>query len=434
MPDDLDALEARLLAVPEALASWRRALSEGVRQSVVPARRQALVVAGQLDAIGSGWFSELASRRFPTQERLGDPAAAADEAYIACADWLRHEYSSSCREDDAVGEDTYRRHARAWLGGDVDLRQTYEWGWEELRSLTARMQQATRDLGAADLAEARQLLQTDPRYRIVGSDNLLAHLRQVTEDAISALDGIQFDIDPRIRTCEVRLAPEGSAAAPYYIAPSEDLTRPGSTWYPTQGKQDFPAWWLLSVWYHESVPGHHLQVATVLLESERLSRFQRQYGWTSGYGEGWALYAERLMDELGHFDDPGVRMGFLSTQAFRAARVVIDIGLHLGLRVPATAGVVPAGHRWTPDLARQILVDTALLDPDFARSEVDRYLGLPGQAISYKVGERMWLEEREAARRRVGPDFDQKRWHMYALRAGHMGMAPFRQAMARFHG
>jgi uncharacterized protein (DUF885 family) len=286
-------------------------------------------------------------------------------------------------------------------------------------------------LPGATLAEVKDHLDREDRFHIEGTDGLLDFLTALTEEATRAMDGTWFDIDPRIRTCQVRLAAEGSAAAPYYVPVSEDLSRPGSTWYPTRGRTRFPRWWLVSVWYHEGVPGHHLQVATAAVAKDRLTRFQRTFGWTSGYGEGWALYAERLMDELGFLDDPAVEMGYLSAQAMRAVRVVLDIGLHLGLTVPPGRGAL-SGRAFDADSARAFLGERALLADDFAASEIDRYLGLPGQAISYKVGERVWLAGRDAARARLGDAFDLKAWHMHALRLGPMGLDPLRDELAAY--
>jgi uncharacterized protein (DUF885 family) len=234
-------------------------------------------------------------------------------------------------------------------------------------------QVADRPVPGGTVAAAKDHLDDDDRWAITGTDALLAYLEDLTARTTEALGAEQFDIDPRIRRCEVRLAAEGSAAAPYYMPPSEDLSRPGSTWYATMGRDRFPRWWLVSVWYHEGVPGHHLQVATALLERERLSRFQRTVGWTSGYGEGWALYAERLMDELGGFADEGEEMGFLSAQAMRATRVVVDIGLHLGLTVPAGADLEVGGRVLDAAVAVDLLRRRALAREDFAVSEVDRY-------------------------------------------------------------
>ena len=442
-PAEREAALARLQAVPAALESWREALAEGRARGLLAARRQALATAAQCEAFagatpGAGWFSGWAARaagEVPSGQAaaFADAAGRAEAAYAATARWLCEDYAPSATETDAVGEERYARLARAWNGADLDLRETYAWGWEELARITARMERvADRLVPGGTVAAAKDHLDDDDRWAITGTDALLAYLEDLTARTTEALGAEQFDIDPRIRRCEVRLAAEGSAAAPYYMPPSEDLSRPGSTWYATMGRDRFPRWWLVSVWYHEGVPGHHLQVATALLERERLSRFQRTVGWTSGYGEGWALYAERLMDELGGFADEGEEMGFLSAQAMRATRVVVDIGLHLGLTVPAGADLEVGGRVLDAAVAVDLLRRRALLEEDFAVSEVDRYCGLPGQAISYKVGERFWLEARAGAQARHGSAFDLRDWHGRALRLGPMGLDPFAAEMARY--
>jgi uncharacterized protein (DUF885 family) len=255
----------------------------------------------------------------------------------------------------------------------------------------------------------------------------LRRLISFTEGAVKKLDGVHFDIDPRIRFCDARLAPEGSAAAPYYIPPSEDLSRPGTTWFPTLGETTFSWWAHASTWYHEGVPGHHLQCATSIIEADRQSRFHRLEAWTSGYGEGWALYAERLSEELGFFEDLGDELGFLACQALRAARVMVDIGMHLQLAAPSDLGELGglgdcSGRVWTPEMAVAVLDEWAIQPHEMSVSEVERYLGLPAQAISYKVGERVWLRAREEARERLGDNFSLKRFHAYALALGPMGL------------
>jgi uncharacterized protein (DUF885 family) len=145
--------------------------------------------------------------------------------------------------------------------------------------------------------------------------------------------------------------------------------------------------------------------------------------FVSGHGEGWALYAERLADELGWFGEPGTRLGMLSGSALRAARVVIDIGFHLDLPLPD-------GSRWTFERACEVLRDRGRAEPHRVRPEVIRYLGWPGQAISYKLGERGWLAAREQAMRRAGPGgFDLKRWHTAALSLGPMGLSGLTEAL-----
>ena len=209
--------------------------------------------------------------------------------------------------------------------------------------------------------------------------------------------------------------PTGGPLGAWYVGPSEDWSRAGSIWYAPGSRQSLPYWQEVSTAYHEGFPGHHLQVCYALAEQERLSRFHRMYVWYSGAGEGWALYAERLMDELGYFEKPEYRLGLLSSQLFRATRVVVDIGCHLGLPIPDDAPL-HAGEDWSYERAVDYMEQIGLQARDVAESEVKRYLGWPAQAISYKVGEREILAMREAAR--SAPGFDLKEFHTRMLRAG----------------
>ena len=178
-------------------------------------------------------------------------------------------------------------------------------------------------------------------------------------------------------------------------------------------------------------PGTILQVAQVRYLAEELTRFQRLLAWSAGHGEGWALYAERLMGELGYLDNPDYELGMLRAQAMRAVRVIVDIGMHLELPIPDDESYHP-GEQWTPELALPFVIERAMFAEQFMRSEVDRYLGLPGQAIAYKVGERVWLECRADAKARRGASCDLKDWHRYALNLGSMGLDQFRTEMARY--
>ncbi len=442
--EDWSDIASRLAALPDALASVRSSYRAGIDAGVLPARRQVLgvahtlaVTAGRLaegDEPPASWFAGLVAGYAGSDEglraRLTSGARAATAAYGELEDWLRHTYAPAATETDAVGEERYRVLARVYTGADLDLHETYAWGWEELGRLHERMTRCAAQLyGGTTPARAAALLNEDPQHTIEGAEATREWLQRITDETIASFDGRYFDIPEPLRRCEAMIAPPGGAAAPFYTPPSEDFSRPGRTWLPAAGQTRFRAWWLLSVWYHEAVPGHHLQIGYAVAQRDRLSRFQR-LETVSGHAEGWALYAERLMDELGYFDTPAVELGYLSAQAMRAVRVILDIGLHLELPVPAGAdpalldgvdGLAP-GSRWTPELARAFLSTRGLLPEDFAASEVDRYLGLPGQAISYKVGERVWLQVRERARQAAGDGFDLKTWHMKALALGSVGL------------
>ena len=423
-------ITARLLAMGSALDSWKSTIEDMQALGKGTARRQVLGVAQQLTVYGSGGYADMA-RSIDSENKYPDLHLAAQEAQVAClsmAAWMKEVHAPRSLDVDAVGAQRYEPWARFFTGADLNLRSTYEWGIEDLNQINARMYKVAEKLGLAgkSLKEVAEYCEAAELHSIQGEEVLLAKLIEFTEQVIARLDGVYFDIDPRIKFCDARIAPEGSAAAPYYMPPSEDLVRPGTTWYPTLGHTRFNFWHIASTWYHEAVPGHHLQCATATIEKDRLTRFQRTAAWISGYGEGWALYAERFMDELGAFEDPAFELGYLSGQALRAARIIVDIGMHCGYEDFE-------GKVWDADSAFNLLVERALLAPDFAKSEVDRYLGWPGQAISYKVGERVWLRVREDAKARLGDNFDIKAWHNYALKVGPMGLDPFEREMATFN-
>ena len=430
-PEAIANVTSRLNAIGVALDSWKSTLEDMNSLGKGTSRRQVLGVANQLEVHGSGGYADMA-RAMDSEGKYPELHLAAQSAEAAClsmSGWMKDVHAPRSLDVDGVGEERYAPWARYFTGADLDLRATYDWAVDDLNQINARMYKAAEKLGlngkslkeVADYCEAAEL------HRIDGEENLLAKLKEFTQQAVEKLDGVYFDIDPRIKFCDAAIAPEGSAAAPYYMPPSEDLVRPGTTWYPTLGHTRFNFWRLASIWYHEAVPGHHLQVATATIEKNRLTRFQRTDAWISGYGEGWALYAERFMDELGAFDDPAYELGFLSAQSMRAARIIVDIGMHCGYEDFD-------GQVWNADSAYNLMVDRAMLAPDFARSEIDRYLGWPGQAISYKVGERVWVRAREDAKKRLGDKFDIKAWHNFALKIGPMGLDPFEREMASFQG
>lgn len=442
--EEREVVATRLKAVRPAMAGWRRQLIELADTELLPSRRHIVGIADQAATYSEGSFRryvEAVAPELGAEDRMVRAARDADAACGELSEWMRHDLAPRANEMDFCGEDRYLVWAKDYMGAALDLSELYDWGWEDLRRINERMWEIAKSLvpGAITLTEVVDFLDHDPARFIDGTDELLARLRSFTDAAVDRLDGVHFDIDPRVRFCDVRLAPEGGAAAPYYFPPSEDLSRPGTTWYPTLGATTFSWWESASTWYHEGVPGHHLQCGAAIVAADRQSRFQRLAGWTSGYGEGWALYAERLCEELGFFEDPGEELGYLAGQALRAARVVVDIGMHLQKRAPKDLGELGrlgdcSGRVWTPEMAVTLLVERALQSPAMAASEVERYLGIPAQAISYKVGERVWLRAREETRQRLGEDFSLKRFHSFALDLGPMGLDPLEAELRNWSG
>ena len=433
--DDWAVATERMTRVPDSLASIEESLRAGIDQGVVAARRQAIACAEQAATWGGEsevepFFRALASRR-PDDTKLAAAAELATSGYARLAAYLRDEYAPNADPRDPVGRDRYTLFARDFTGIDLDLEETYAWGWEELHRIEDAMRRVgERILPGASIDEVIRHLDDDPTRAIEGVEAFRQWNQDLIDQTISDLADTHFEIAEPLRRCDAMIAPPGGAAAMYYTAPSEDFSRPGRTWYPTMGETRFPLWKEVSTCYHEAVPGHHLQVAQVVYLADKLSRFQRLFGFVSGHGEGWALYAERLMGELGYLEDPAFEMGMLAAQAMRAVRVVVDIGMHLEL--PIIAGEAHAGETWTAELALPFVVGRSRFPEVFMRSEVDRYLGWPGQAISYKVGERVWLESRSDAQRRKGAGFDLKAFHTYALDLGSMGLGQLRDELARF--
>jgi len=428
---DFDNIAKRLLAVDKAHLSWVSTIDTLAKKGKTVAQRQIDGIAKQLESYADGGYAAMAKSFDPDGKypAIHEAAKAAARSSAETATYLRGTYMALATPNDAVGAERYAAWARYYTGADLDLRATYEWGLADLAQITERMWRVAAKIkpDAKTLREVADYLDNAPEYKIHGKDAIIKKLLDFTQAAVTQLDGTHFDIDERMKFCDARIAPEGSASAPYYMSPSEDMSRPGTTWLPLLGKDEVSWWHLASTWYHEAVPGHHLQVATSVLERDRLSRFQRFGAWISGYGEGWALYAERFMDDLGAFDEPGIEMGFLSAQALRATRIVIDIGMHLGY-------TDENGRVWDAVSGREALMNKALLDEHHAMSETDRYLGWPGQAISYKVGEREWIAARENAKKRLGSEFSLKKFHAHALKIGPMGLDTFGEELALWDG
>jgi uncharacterized protein (DUF885 family) len=436
-PEAWEKIAARLGNVGGSLAGYRQSLQDGLDHGRPAARRQALAVAEQCatwagDGTNGGWFGTFVVQYGDgaLRGRLDGAARDAAAAYNDLAIWLREDYAPRATETDASGDERYRVWSEYLLGTDLDVDEAYAWGWEELARLEAEKDiECERILPGGEFEAVRDLLINDPKRCIAGVDAYREWLQYLTDEAISGLQGKEFDIPPSIARCEVRIPPEGSAAAAYYTPPSEDLQRPGRTWFPTVGRTQFPTWDDVSTVYHEAVPGHHLQGATIRLVP--LTRAHK-LGFNSAHGEGWALYAERLMDELGWFRTPETRLGFLCAHAFRAARVVVDIGLHTGRRIPE--GWPNSGEQWTYDGAIDFIVRAGGMDRDKAESEVLRYLSWPSQATAYKLGERTWLAGREAAKAAATAErqaFDRKAWHAHALALGPLGLRRLGTELAR---
>ncbi|MGQ7351678.1 DUF885 domain-containing protein [Quadrisphaera oryzae] len=438
--DQWAAIASRLGRTDQRLAQYRASLAAGIAAGRPPARRQVEAVLGQVDGFvaDDGAFARLAASARPDGAEpsaalsadLAAGAGTARDAYRELARHLREDVLPVARETDAVGREEYALLSRHHVGATLDLDEAYAWGLEEVARLEAEMSATAQRISpGASTREAIALLEADPSRQVVGKDALQAWMQQLSDSAVEALAGTHFDIPEPVRRLECRIAPSSSGVI-YYTPPTEDFSRPGRMWWSVPpGVERFGTWRERTTVFHEGVPGHHLQIGQTMYRSATLNRWRRMMCFTSGHAEGWALYAERLMSDLGWLDDPADHLGMLDGSLFRAARVVVDIGLHCGLEAPAELG----GGTWDAEKVWTFLSGHTFQAEEFLRFEHLRYLGWPGQAPAYKLGERVWLQLRSEAQQRAaasGGEFDLKAWHRRALDVGSVPLDVLRHALA----
>lgn len=429
---DWDAIAARLETIDGAYAGYVERLAEGVDKGLVVARRQAESVADQAEHLagdGSSYDLLLEKAKSTGHDSKGLQGAveqAKGEAHDFAA-WLRGEYVPQAAEEDAVGEERYSIAADQLVGMHVDPIEAYSWGWDEFHRLLGEMSETgDRIVPGGRFEEVKEYLENDTENMAHSTDELVAFVSDLLEGAIDDLAGTHFAVPEVIRPLTVQIAPPGGPLGVYYRPPSEDFSRAGGVWYAIGDQTEFPLYQHVSTAYHEGFPGHHLQIATARYQKDTLSRAHRLLSWYPGYGEGWAMYAEVLMGELGYLDDPRYYFGMLAKQMYRAARIVVDIGLHLDKPIPDSSPI-GAGEPWSFDTAVEFMRVYGFRTQPQAEAEVLRYLGWPGQAIAYKLGEREFLSIREEARNRLGADFDLKKFHATVLDHGTMRLDLLRE-------
>ncbi|BDV30545.1 DUF885 domain-containing protein [Microbacterium terricola] len=434
--DDWSVVAKRLKSLPDAIEGYIDTLREGISAGVVPARRQVSEVVTQIAryTVDNGFFATFAGEAAPAEgslpaslaRELADSSGAARVAYDELARFLADELAPAATEKDAVGRELYALQSRRFLGATIDLDETYEWGIEELARMVAEQESIADEIKAgASVEEAVAFLEEDASRKLVGTEALQRWMQETSDRAVEELGRTHFDIADPIRKLECMIAPTKEGGI-YYTGPTDDFSRPGRMWWSVpEGVDTFDTWRELTTVYHEGVPGHHLQIAQAVYNRAQLNSWRRLLGGTSGHAEGWALYAERLMEQLGYLDDPADRLGMLDGQRMRAARVVLDIGVHL--EKPRLDGT----GTWDHDYALDFMRRNVNMPDEFVQFEVNRYLGWPGQAPSYKVGQRIWEQLRDDVKDAKGADFDIKAFHKRALDVGGVGLDTLRAALAR---
>lgn len=314
------------------------------------------------------------------------------------------------------GATFYQVALRAGTTTGMSAEEVHQLGLEQAKDLTARMDTLLRQQGhtGGTVSERAQALAKDPKYLYANTD---AGKQQVLDYCNGLIKALQPHLPKYFRLLpkapvEIRRVPdyiEAGAPGGYYNIPALDGSRPGAFYINLRDTAEWSRWKLPTLVYHESEPGHHFQLALVL-EMPKLPLIRKAGGGFSANTEGWALYAENLVDEMGMYDaDPLGRFGMLQSELFRAARCVVDTGLH--------------AKGWSREQAIDYMVDTTGDNRTSMTTEVERYCTWPGQATSYKVGQTRWLKLRAEARQRLGAKFDIRDFHDVGLSAAPMPLS-----------
>ena len=422
-PARLEAFLARIHAYPAFLAAHGQTLRDGIASGLTAPRivtertiaqvERMLAVPIESAIVPSMATVDSDADRERIRDAVRDVVYPADAAFLAI---LRDEYLSASREEPGLwsapdGEALYRTAIRSWTTLDLDPEAVHRIGLDEIDSIDAERRTIARAAGFGDDTNAyRASLEADPANTPASKDELVARAMEDIERAL-ALAPRWFGTLPRAG-CEVRPVEEfkeKDAPFAYYYPPSTDGSRPGI--YYANG-YDLPSrkyTKLGTTTYHEAVPGHHFQI-TLEMENPHLNTFRRLGARmvAGAYIEGWGLYSERLADEMGLFRSEGERFGMLDAQAWRAARLVVDTGLH--------------ALRWPRQRSIDFLRQTGLSETD-AVIETDRYICWPGQALTYKIGQREIERLRAELEARDGSAFDIRAFHDAVLGHGSLPLA-----------
>lgn len=423
-PRDYENYLARLEAFPAWLDQHVERMREGARRGVTIPRATLLGIETTIEPLAAGPPEEHAvfepftrlPATFPAATREALRARARDAvatrvipAYARFLAFMSGEYVPACRTSLAAtalpdGEAWYRFLVGSFTTLDLDPREIHELGLKEMARLRAEMEAAMRDAGfAGSFAAFLDFLRTDPRFYATSPEELLREASWIAKRADAALPRL-FGRLPRqpygVMAVPEALAPKYTSGR--YAGSPRESTEPGWYWVNTHALDKRPLYNLEALTLHEAVPGHHLQGA-LAEEADEVRPFRR-FDYISAFGEGWGLYAEYLGNEVGFYRDPYSRFGYLGYQAWRAARLVVDTGLH--------------AFGWSRQQAIDYLAANTSLPLVEATSEVDRYISWPGQALSYYVGYLKIRQLRERAETALGEAFDRRAFHDELLRHG----------------
>ena len=422
-PADFAAYFKRLEAFPGLLTACETNTRQGIAAGQVPPRMLMEQVLQQCQTMasytveGSPFYRPLIGRK----ESFGADYDALDAelrrlietaiqpAYQRLADFLESEYLPACREEPGIsalpdGAARYAYAVKSHTTLPLTPDQIFAIGMEEVAAIKAQMEGIkTRTGFNGTMDDFLQYLRTDPQFYYKDKDPMMADYRTILSKMDAALPSL-FGRLPQAPYDLKEIEEYRAASAPqaYYYSAPEDGSRPGYFYVNTTRLEARPKYTMTALALHEAVPGHHLQIA-IAQELEGLPWFRRNISSTA-FVEGWGLYAESLGFEAGLYDDPYQHFGALAFSMWRACRLVVDVGLH---------------HKgWSREQAVAFMMENTANSEADVRSEVDRYIAWPGQALAYKIGERKIMELRRRAEAEMGNRFDLKAFHDRLLEQG----------------
>lgn len=384
-----------LSKVPEALDRYRESLEEGVATGRGPARTQIIAAAQQSAKLSqrSGFFHDIATnfaKDEPARSLALESVRNAEAAYGEFSDFLRAELAPRASDIESCGRDEHELRIDHFVGAQVDVEDSYLWALDQLGEVSDEMNRVARAIQpGTTLPELLDDLRADRLQRLSTLGEAQDWVAEVLSRVTSGLLGREFDDRLRTATLEVALAPV-SGTGIYYLAPRAGESTGRLVWPPEEdGQLDVVKWRDLTTVVHEGVPGHHLQMGMTTASGAHRNVWRAKAPGSAGNSEGWAVYAESLVDTAGVFPTPAYRLGYLNSQRLRLVRLVLDVGIHSGLGHPN-------GGAWSRQRASQFLREHVTLPDRLLAHELDRYFGWPGQASAYKLGERFWWETRKA--------------------------------------
>jgi uncharacterized protein (DUF885 family) len=408
---------SRLHEIPKALLQTEEVLKAGVKDHLVPVRFIAEKIPGQTEGVITANPFILPLKKFPAtfseadKKRLTDQITATVNnevfpAYKQFAAFITTDYIPYTRTTLSInslggGKRRYQATLRRFTTTDLSASRIHEIGLKEVDRITSEMTALAKANGYTDLASFREHIESDPKYKAVSAEAIVEDFRKYIEQMEPHLPEL-FNLLPKTAVTVEPIPPFDASAATHYQGGTPDGKRPGRVSVAVSDPTHRSYINDEAVAYHEGVPGHHLQI-TIQQSLTGLPEF-RKHGGNSAYVEGWGLYAEELGKEIGFYQDPGSDYGRLRSELFRAVRLVVDTGIH--------------DMGWSRDQVVEYMRNSHAVDEPTIQAETDRYIGGPGQACSYKLGQLKIRELRERAKQQLGPKFNLKTFHDEVLSGG----------------